>query len=95
MFRHFEVVESEANDWWRSNDIAGAVLNRMMLLFIILPIVLVFKEFYLLSFLVFALMVPYGLFLRHLATRAVRRFLEANPETLVEFEQSGIVENMT
>jgi hypothetical protein len=36
-------------------------------------------------------MVPYGLFLRHLAVRAVRDHLRIHPEALEEFESQGII----
>ena len=81
----------EANYWWRQSTPVGAVLNKLMFLFIFAPIGLVLKRFYALSFLVFALMVPYGLFLRHLAVRAVRQHLEQHPEQRDDFEQAGIV----
>ena len=81
----------EANYWWRENTPAGALFNKLMFLFIVVPIGLVLKRFYALSFAVFALMVPYGLFVRNLAVRAVRQHLEDHPEKRVEFEQSGII----
>lgn len=81
----------EANYWWRESTPAGALLNKLMFLFIVAPIGLVLKRFYGLSFVVFALMVPYGLFLRHLAVRAVRQYLKTHPEERDEFEQAGIV----
>ena len=81
----------EANHWWRETVPAGALLNKLMFLFIVLPIALVLKRFYVLSFVVFALMVPYGLFVRHLAVRAVRRHLENHPEDREEFEKARII----
>ena len=81
----------EANYWWRKSQPAGAVLNSLMFLFIVVPIALVLKRFYALSFVVFAFMVPYGFFMRHLAVRAVRRHLENHPEELEKFEQHGII----
>jgi hypothetical protein len=81
----------EANYWWRKNDRGGALLNGLMLLFIAVPIALVVKKFYALSFVVFAFMVPYGLFLRFLAVRAVRQHLDEHPEEREEFEESGII----
>ena len=69
-----------ANYWWRKNEPAGALLNNLMFLFIVVPIALVMKKFYVLSFLVFAFMVPYGLFLRYLAVRFIRRRLTLHPE---------------
>jgi len=85
------VSPAEANYWWRKNDPAGALLNNLMFLFIVLPIVLVLKSFYALSFIVFAMMVPYGLFLRRLAIHAVRHHLENHPEEWEKFEESGII----
>jgi len=80
----------EANDWWRMNTAAGAILNKLMVLFIVVPVTLVFKNLYVLSFAVFALMVPYGLFVRHLAVRAVRQYLQIHPEERELFEKAGI-----
>ncbi len=85
------ISSAEANYWWRKNEPAGALLNNLMMLFIVAPIALVLKQFYALSFLVFVLMVPYGLFVRFLAVRAVRHHLENHPEERGEFEQSGII----
>jgi hypothetical protein len=81
----------EAHYWWRTNDAAGVILNKLMVLFIFVPIVLVMKRFYVISFVVFSFMVPYGLLLRHLAVRAVRRSLELHPEKSEEFQQEGII----
>ena len=81
----------EANYWWRKNEPAGALLNTLMVLFVVVPIGLVLKKFFLLSFVFFALMVPYGLFVRYLAVRFVRRQLELHPEKGEEFEQEGII----
>jgi hypothetical protein len=81
----------EANTWWRKNEPAGALLNSLMFLFIVVPIGLVMKRFYVLSFFVFAFMAPYGLFLRYLAVRVIRRRLELHPEQSEEFQQEGIV----
>ena len=81
----------EANYWWRKNEPAGALLNNLMFLFIVVPIGLVMKTFYVLSFFVFSFMVPYGLFLRYVAVRVVRRRLELHPEQSEEFQQEGIV----
>ena len=81
----------EANYWWRKNEPAGALLNTLMVLFIVVPIGLVLKRFYALSFFVFAFMVPYGLFVRYLAVRVVRRQLELHPEKGEEFEQQGVI----
>ena len=49
------------------------------------------KQFYALSFVVFAYMVPYGLFVRQLAVRAVRQHLESHPEARDEFEKQYIL----
>jgi len=87
----FEIIPLEANRWWQKNAALGVLLNRLMLLFILVPIALVFKEFYRLSFVVFAFMVPYGFFVRFLAVRAVRHHLALHPESLKEFENDGIV----
>jgi hypothetical protein len=81
----------EANYWWRKNEPAGALLNNLMVLFIVVPIGLVVERFYALSFVIFAFMVPYGFFMRHLAVRAVRRHLENHPEEREKFEQHGII----
>ena len=88
---HLIVSPVEANYWWRETTPAGALLNKLLFLFIIVPIALVLKRFYVLSFIVFSLMVPYGLFVRHLAVRAVRQHLENHPEEREEFEQAGII----
>ncbi len=87
----FDIVPTEANYWWRKNNPAGALLNNLMFLFIVVPIGLVLKGLYALSFLVFAFMVPYGLFVRHMAVQAVRRHLASHPEQLPQFEEEGIV----
>ena len=81
----------EANYWWRQTTPAGALLNKLMLLFIVVPIALVVKKLYALSFLVFALMVPYGLLVRLLAVRAARHHLQTHPEDREQFEQAGII----
>ena len=86
-----DISAVEASYWWRRNTPIGALLNKLMFLFIVVPIALVLKSFYGLSFVVFAFMVPYGLFLRHLAVRAVRQHLEEHPEHLEEFQQAGII----
>ena len=70
---------------------AGALLNKLMVLFILAPVVLVLKSFYALSFAIFATIVPYGLFIRHLAVRAVRQHLQNHPEERDDFEQAGII----
>ena len=87
----FEISAVEANYWWRRNTPVGALLNKLMFLFIVVPIALVLKNLYGLSFVVFAFMVHYGLFVRHLAVRAVRQHLEEHPENIEEFEQAGII----
>jgi hypothetical protein len=89
--KQIKISPIEANDWWRKNEPAGALLNNLMFLFIVVPIGLVLKRFYILSFLVFAFMVPYGLLVRHLAVRVIRRQLELHPEKVEEFQQEGIV----
>ena len=86
-----EISPSEANYWWRRNSPAGATLNNLMFLFIVVPVGLVIEKLYLLSFLVFAFMVPYGLFVRHLSVRAVKQHLLEHPETRDEFERNGII----
>jgi hypothetical protein len=87
----FEISPVEANYWWRRTYPAGALLNKLMFLFIVVPIALVLKNFYGLSFVVFAFMVPYGLLVRHLAVRAVRHHLTEHPEKIEEFQQAGII----
>lgn len=87
----FKVRSAEANQWWQRNQPLGALLNKLMLLFIFIPIALVFKEFYTLSFVVFAFMIPYGVLMRCLAVRAVRTYLAVHPEAHEQFEQEGIV----
>ena len=86
-----EISAAEANYWWRQTTPVGALLNKLLLLFIVVPIALVLKSFYGLSFAVFAFMVPYGLFVRHLAVRAVRRHLDEHPEEREQFEEAGII----
>ena len=87
----YEISAVEANYWWRQTNVTGALLNKLMLLFIAIPVALVLKSFYTLSFLVFAMMIPYGLLLRQLAVRAVREHLTNHPEECTEFEQAGII----
>jgi len=87
----YRVNSREANHWWRKNTRAGVLLDRLMLLFIVVPIALVVKGFYALSFLVFSLMIPYGLLLRQLAVRAVRDRVQNHPEERDSFEQAGII----
>ncbi len=91
MFESDRISSLEANYWWRETAPSGALLNKLMVLFIVVPVGLVFKNFYTISFLVFALMVPYGFLLRHLAVRAVRQHLEKHPEEHDHFEQAGII----
>lgn len=86
-----EVSAVEANYWWRQTTPEGALLNKLMLLFIVVPVALVLKRFYGLSFAVFAFMVPYGLFVRYLAVRAVLRHLQEHPEEREQFEEAGII----
>src|SRR5436309_13319174 len=81
----------EANYWWRKNETAGALLNNLMALFIVVPIALVLKRFYALSVLVFAFMVHYGFLMRPLAVRVVRRHLEDHPDDREYFEEHGIL----
>ena len=91
MSKPFEIVRVEASHWWRTNVVAGAILHRLMLLFIAVPVVLVAKGYFVLSIFVFLGMVPYGLLLRCVAERSLASFIEAHPETLAEFEAEGIV----
>ena len=86
-----QISSFEANYWWRQSTPEGALLNKLMVLFVIVPIALVWKHLYTVSFFVFALMVPYGLFVRHLAVRAVRQHLNEHPEDREHFVQAGII----
>jgi hypothetical protein len=86
-----DISPVEANYWWRQTTPAGALLNKLMVVFIVAPVALVLKNFYLLSFIVFALMVPYGLLVRHLAVRAVQRHMMDHPEDRENFEKAGII----
>ena len=86
-----QISSIEANSWWRQTTPAGALLNKIMVVFIVIPIALVWKKFYALSFAVFALMIPYGFFVRYLAVRAVRHYLQMHPEEREHFEQLGII----
>jgi hypothetical protein len=89
---HYDRIDSrEANDWWRQTQPAGAVLNRLMILFILAPVVLAMNSSYILSFLIFALMVPYGLLVRRLAVQALRRHLRDHPEARAQFEEAGVI----
>src|SRR5262245_15361482 len=88
----FEILSpAEANYWWRTNEPAGALLNKLMILFIIAPIALVLKNLYLLSFVVFSLMIPYGFLVRRLAVSAVRSHLANHPDSVEEFRSAGIL----
>jgi hypothetical protein len=87
----YEVSAVEANYWWRETTPVGALLNKLMFMFVAAPIALVWKQFYAMSFVVFAFMIPYGLLVRRLAVRAVRRHLESHPEERWQFEQAGII----
>jgi hypothetical protein len=87
----FEVIPDEAAYWWRTTQVSGAILHRLMILFILVPMVLVYYRYYVSSFLVFALIVPYGLFLRYLSELSVTRIIRKNPETLEHFEQEGVI----
>jgi hypothetical protein len=51
----------------------------------------VLKSFYALSFVVFALRVPYGLLVRRMAARAARLHLQDHPEDRQSFERAGII----
>jgi hypothetical protein len=86
-----QISSVEATYWWRETTPAGALLNKLMVLFIVVPIALVWKKLYALSFGVFVLMIPYGFFVRHLAVRAVRQHLQSHPEEREHFEQLGII----
>jgi hypothetical protein len=81
----------EASYWWRQSSPAGAVLSKLMVLFIVVPVALVLKSFYILSFALFALMVPYGFFVRRLAVRAARQYVDEHPEERENFEKAGII----
>jgi len=86
-----DIIPAEANRWWQKNTITGVLLNRLMLLFVFVPIGLVLMDDYKLSFVVFAFMVPYGFFLRYLAVRAVRQHLELHPVMVGDFTIQGII----
>ena len=87
----FDVRSGEANRWWQQNSVLGVLLNRLMLLFIFVPIALVFTNRYSLSAVVFVFMIPYGFLVRYLAMRAVRGHLMLHPEAVEEFESQGII----
>ena len=87
----FEVVRKEAWHWWRTNHVVGVILHRLMLLFIFVPLVLVYYRYYVYSFFVFAGMVPYGLFLQYLAERSIVEIIRRNPETIGHFEEEGVI----
>ena len=95
MSPRFDVVRSEASYWWRTNVIAGTIMHRLMLLFIAVPILLVATGYTALSLLIFGLMLPYGLLLQHLAARSVSTFIQTHPESLGEFEETGVISNVT
>src|SRR5437879_13524276 len=78
-----EISPAEANYWWRKNDPAGDLLNNLMFLFIVVTIVLVLKSFYAIRFVVFAMMVKYGLFILLLALYAIRRHVDTYHEDVV------------
>ena len=86
-----QISSVEASYWWRKTDPVGAFLNSLMFAFIVAPVVLVFKSFYTLSLVIFALMIPYGFLLRFLAVSAVRRRLAKHPEDMLEFREAGII----
>lgn len=86
-----KIVSSEANYWWQKNEPAGALLNKLMIVFIFAPIALVLKSFYLLSFVVFSLMIPYGFLVRRLAVSAVRNHLASHPDSAEDFRSAGIL----
>jgi hypothetical protein len=86
-----QISSIEANYWWRETTPEGALLNKLMVIFVVVPIALVWKKFYALSFGVFVLMLPYGFFVRYLAVRAVRQHLQAHPEERERFEELGII----
>ena len=86
-----QIVAPEANYWWRTHEPTGALLNRLMILFIFAPIALVFKDLYLLSFIVFSLMIPYGFLVRRLAVSAVRNHLASHPDSVEDFRSAGIL----
>ena len=85
------IVSLEANNWWRKNEPAGALLNNLMIVFIFAPIALVLKSFYLLSFIVFSLMIPYGFLVRRLAVSAVRNYMASHPDSVEDFRSAGIL----
>lgn len=87
----FKVVRHEASYWWRTNDLAGTILHRLMLLFIFVPLTLVYYGYYVPSFLVFCGMVPYGLVLQILAERSVVGLIRKHPETVAHFEREGVI----
>ena len=86
-----QISSVEAGYWWRKTNPVGALLNSLMFAFIVGPVILVFKSFYTLSLIVFALMVPYGFLLRWMAVLAVRRRLAKHPEDMLEFREAGII----
>ena len=91
MLTPFKIDANEAGIWWRTNTVAGAVLYRLMLLFIVGPLILVSKGYYTTSLVVFSFMIPYGLLLKRLAKRAVINLIDSHPQTSEEFANSGII----
>ncbi len=91
MSESFEINQIEAWYWWRTNVGVGAILYRLMLLFIVVPVWLVAKDHLLLSFVVFAGMIPYGLLLRRLAERSVSSFIRKHPQAIDQFEEAGVI----
>ena len=86
-----EISSADANHWWRKTQPAGALLNNLMILFILVPIAMVLKNFYFLSLVVFSLMIPYGLLVRHLSVCAVRNHLAGHPDVIEDFRDAGII----
>ena len=87
----FEVIQDEASYWWRTNRVSGTILYRLMLLFIFVPLTLVYYRHYIPSFLVFAGIIPYGYLLRYLAKRSVTLIIQKHPEALDHFEREGVI----
>jgi hypothetical protein len=85
------ISAAEANRWWQKNDPVGAILNRLMLVFVLGPMALAYKEYFLTSAVVFAFLVPYGFLMRYLAVVTVRHRIAKNPESLSEFMDAGVV----
>jgi hypothetical protein len=85
----FRISPLEANRWWEKNSVVGVLLNRLMILFILGPIALVFRQLYVASVVVFAFMIPYGFLVRYLAVRAVRQYVSEHPEAVEEFTRKA------